>query len=202
MAETSPTDAALWGQAPVETDARELLRHYEHIEMELAALILTASHGTPGTGDSEFGRGCQDLLSRLSGDRIYLMVIGESGRGKSTLMNAILRMERPPAGNVPVTSVITSVADGSRECVRLRLHGTNLVREVPVSELESCLTEKDNPGNRLNIRDRGNAIIGRDAPPGVLFCGYHGIRNCDSREYANHGEIFARGGRLRFCHQF
>src|SRR5690348_862009 len=58
--------------------------------------------------------------TRVAEDRFNLVVLGEFKRGKSTLINALLRRNVLPTGVVPLTSVVTSIAAGDGD--RLRIH--------------------------------------------------------------------------------
>jgi len=128
-------------------NVRTPLREYEQWKFELAALLRTASAAAPEGLRNNF----QDLLGQLAGDRFHIAVMGQFNRGKTTLMNALMGMDRLPTGIVPVTSVITCVSYGSSERVILRYENSRLFREVPLSQLEQHVTEQHNPGNRQKI---------------------------------------------------
>jgi hypothetical protein len=63
------------------------------------------------------------LFTRLTEDRFNLVPVGRFSRGKSSLVSAILGMDRLPTGIVPLTSANTSVSYGSVE--RVVLHFTS-----------------------------------------------------------------------------
>jgi GTP-binding protein EngB required for normal cell division len=127
------------------------LRNYESIKFELAALIREASSAAWLAKQEVLQRNFQDLLKRLAEDRFYLTFAGQFSRGKTTLMNAMLGMDRLPTGALPVTSVITAVSYNTRERVVMRFQNSNLSREVPLSELSEWVTEQGNPGNQKKI---------------------------------------------------
>ncbi|MGB6484297.1 MAG: dynamin family protein [Candidatus Acidiferrales bacterium] len=127
------------------------LRDYEAIKFELAGLIREASSAAWITKQEALQRDFQDLLKRLAEDRFYLTFAGQFSRGKTTLMNAMLGMDRLPTGALPVTSVIIAVSYNTRERVVMRFQDSNLSREVPLSELIEWVTEQGNPGNRRKI---------------------------------------------------
>jgi GTP-binding protein EngB required for normal cell division len=139
------------GQEEAPSANTDLLRKYEHFKFDLANLIHSASACATDEGNEELRREYQNLLTCLAEDRFHLAVVGQSSRGKSTLMNAILGVDRLPTGIVPITSVITSVSYGSRERVHLFFQGSNLYHEVPLVELPNYITEQGNPGNRRRI---------------------------------------------------
>jgi hypothetical protein len=57
------------------------------------------------------------FVSRLAEDRFTVVVAGRFNRGKSSLMYAVLGMDRLPTGIVPRASVITNVRYGTSERV-------------------------------------------------------------------------------------
>jgi GTP-binding protein EngB required for normal cell division len=133
------------------------LKAYEQIKFELAELIragyLVASGSEKDANkryDSE--KPWRDLLARLADDRFTVVVAGRFNRGKSSLMNAILGMDRLPTGIVPLTSVITYVRYGTSERVLLDYYGSGLRGEAKLDDLPGLVTEKGNPGNVKRIR--------------------------------------------------
>ncbi len=122
------------------------LHRYELLKSELADLL----RSVPWRSE-QFERN-RDLFARLAEDRFNLAVVGRFSRGKSTLMNAMLGMDRLPTGIEPLTSVITSVAYGSRERVVLHFRDTTLFQDIGLDELDRYVTEHGNPGNRRRIR--------------------------------------------------
>lgn len=127
------------------------LRDYERLKLDLATLIHSAVTCASDEHDDALRRAYQDLATSLAEDRFHLAVVGQSSRGKSTLMNAVLGMDRLPTGIVPITSVITSVSYGSQERVRLFFQNSMLHHEVPLNELAKYITEQGNPGNHRKI---------------------------------------------------
>ncbi len=88
--------------------------------------------------------------SRLASGTFNLAVLGEFKRGKSTLVNALLGRALLPTGVVPLTSVVTAIAQGPRE--RLVIHyADGRTSEEPVETLPRFVTEADNPRNRLGV---------------------------------------------------
>ena len=139
---------------PVATTAdspEKRLQEYEALKYELAQLIREGSSAAWYAKNDALQRDFQSQLQRLAEDRFYLTLAGQFSRGKSTLMNAMLGMDRLPTGVVPVTSVITAVSYNSTERVRMHFEGSNLTHEVPLSELSEWITEQGNPGNRRKI---------------------------------------------------
>lgn len=132
------------------------LKTYEQIKFELAELIRAGQFSvTEGEKDSnkryDAERPWRDLLTRLAEDRFTVVVAGRFSRGKSSLMNAVLGMDRLPTGIVPLTSVITYVRYGTSERVLLNYEGSRLRGEATLKELPEYVTEKGNPGNVKRI---------------------------------------------------
>jgi GTPase Era involved in 16S rRNA processing len=127
------------------------LEEYEAIKFELAGLIREGNSAAWQAKQETLQRNFQSLLQRLAEDRFYLTLAGQFSRGKSTLMNAMLGMNRLPTGVVPVTSVITAVSYNTRERVVIHFENSNLTHEVPLSDLVEWITERGNPGNKRKI---------------------------------------------------
>jgi small GTP-binding protein len=127
------------------------LRQYEQSKFEIAAILRSASAciGEPAPAVRER---LQSLFARLAEDRFDLVVVGRFNRGKTSLMNAILATDRLPTGIVPLTSVITTVAYGSKERVALKFLNSMLDSEIAIEELPQYVTEQGNPGNVRRIK--------------------------------------------------
>ncbi len=123
------------------------LHRYELLKSELADLL----RAVPWRAD-QFERN-RDLFTRLAEDRFNLAVVGRFSRGKSTLMNAMLGLDRLPTGIEPLTSVITSVTYGSHDKAVLHYQDTTLFLDIRLDQLEDYITERGNPGNRRRIRE-------------------------------------------------
>jgi len=94
----------------------------------------------------------RDLLARIADDRFTVVFAGRFNRGKSSLMNALLGLDRLPTGIVPLTSVITYVRYGTNERVLLDYQGSRLRGEASLQQLAEFVTEKGNPGNVRRLR--------------------------------------------------
>jgi small GTP-binding protein len=140
------------------------LRDYERIKFELAETLRSLPFEA-----SQYERR-RDLFARLAEDRFNLVVVGRFSRGKSSLMNAILGMDRLPTGVVPLTSVITTVTYGSEERVTLHYFGSALIDDIKLEQLSKYITERGNPGNI-----RGIEIAEVQLPAAILRRGFHFI---------------------------
>lgn len=143
------------------------LRRYEGIKFALAEILRAVAVHEARSGKRETAS-VRDLFARLASDRFNLAVVGRFSRGKSTLMNAILGMDRLPTGVVPLTSVVTSVAYGSEEKAVLHFGHTGLFSDVPLRDLAQHVTEQGNPGNARRIREAEVQL-----PAEILRRGFH-----------------------------
>jgi small GTP-binding protein len=134
-----PTDAA-------EKISAADLRRYEQDKFAIADALRSVALLAP-RHKREWEERIGGLMARLADDRFNLVVIGRFSRGKTSLMNAILATDRLPTGIVPLTSVITTVAYGSKEQVVLKYQGRILEQEVPIAELPLYITQQGNPAN-------------------------------------------------------
>lgn len=132
------------------------LKTYEQIKFELAELIrsgqLVVTEGEKESNKRyDLEQPWRALLTRLAEDRFTVVVAGRFSRGKSSLMNAVLGMDRLPTGIVPLTSVITYVRYGTSERALLNYEGSRLRGEATLQELPEYVTERGNPGNVKRI---------------------------------------------------
>jgi len=123
------------------------LKTYEQVKFELAELIrygqlIASGKDKDSTERWQSEQPWHDLLTRLAEDRFTVVVAGRFNRGKSSLMNAVLRMDRLPTGLVPLTSVITNVRYGTSERVLLDYYGSGLRGEAKLEDLPQLVTEK------------------------------------------------------------
>ncbi len=139
------------GQASSTSGGGERLRDYDRLKLELGVALQTALRVISEQNQPEEHHKCRELVTRLAEDRFVLAVVGQFNRGKSSLMNAILGLDRLPVGIVPLTSVITKVAYGNPERVIIEFEGSFLRSEVRIDQLAEYVTEAGNPGNQKRI---------------------------------------------------
>ncbi len=102
----------------------------------------------------------EETADKLAGAGLYVAVIGEFKRGKTTLINALLEAQLLPTGVLPVTAVPALVRFGRWPTATLRvLNGADVV--IDIGDLEGYLTEQGNPQNHKGVRE---AIIEYPAP--------------------------------------
>lgn len=143
------------------------LRQYESAKFELAKTLRSIAAGFKD--DAARRDRAHELFVQLAEDRFNLVVVGRFSRGKSSLMNAIIGMDRLPTGVLPVTSVITAVAYGSREEVVVRFQGGGRMESrVPLSALPEYTSQRYNPGNVRRVREAEVRL-----PAEILRRGFH-----------------------------
>lgn len=127
------------------------LRKYEREKFELAE-VLRSVELLPARTSRTNDKQVRELFVRLAEDRFNLVVVGRFSRGKSSLMNAIMGIDRLPVGIVPLTSVITTVAYGSKEKAIIRYQDSNRMGvEISLAELPKYVTQQHNPGNVMKV---------------------------------------------------
>lgn len=127
------------------------LRNYEQQKFVLTDVLREAS-ALADRDNRDWGERLRDLFRRLAEDRFNLVAVGRFSRGKTSLMNAIMAMDRLPAGIVPITSVITSVAYGSTEKVVVEYKERRLDSEISLEQLPQYITQQGNPGNVRGVK--------------------------------------------------
>jgi ribosome biogenesis GTPase A len=109
-----------------------------------------------------------EAAAKLAGSVVYVAVIGEFKRGKSSLINALLGDEVLPTGVTPVTAAPTLVRFGKTPRATVRLSdGTEI--PIGVAELPDYITETGNPGNRRDVRE---VVVEHPSPllgPGIVL---------------------------------
>jgi hypothetical protein len=127
------------------------LREYEQNKFAIAEVLRSTAKYIPDHR-TDLRKRVQSLFARLAEDRFSLVVVGRFSRGKTSVMNAIMRTDRLPTGITPLTSVITSVTYGSKERVVLNYDERILTNEVPIEDLPKYITQQGNPRNVQRIK--------------------------------------------------
>jgi len=134
-------------------DAAEPLSFDETVKAALAFC------GTLPADFAPCGHLLSELQTRLSKGRLHFAVLGQFNRGKSTFINALLRIKALPTSVLPLTSVPTLIEYGAETACRIRfLDGREEVSATAASgEMETVLrkyvAEASNPKNILGVRD-------------------------------------------------
>ncbi|MGC1908627.1 MAG: dynamin family protein, partial [Candidatus Dormiibacterota bacterium] len=90
-----------------------------------------------------------EAAQKLATATVYLAVVGDFKRGKSSLINAILGVRLLPVGVLPLTSQPTLIRYGEEPCAVVKM-ASGTVR-MAVERIADYVTEAANPGNRLQV---------------------------------------------------
>lgn len=90
------------------------------------------------------------LRDRLADTRLRVAVAGEATRGKSPVINALLGQAVLPAGETPLTTVVTTVRYGQDPHARVSFLDGHEERH-PLGALADLVSEAGNPLNRRHI---------------------------------------------------
>ncbi len=105
----------------------------QRLTLVLEALNMPSLHGE-----------VRAIEQRLSSETLRILVVGERGRGKSTVINALLRENLLPAYPVPTTALRCEIKWGEQPSAILHYRPSRnglrkQPREVPMAEFESLL---------------------------------------------------------------
>lgn len=100
-----------------------------------------------------------ELLQKLSDDDIFVSVIGQFKRGKSTLTNRLLGEDIMPVGIIPITSAVTMVRYGEKSCDVYFENG--IIESIDAAYLPNYISEEKNSNNRLGVR---KVVLHTEAP--------------------------------------
>jgi len=101
-------------------------------------------------GASDVAAEADAVARRVAEGRFYVACVGQFKRGKSTLLNALVRRALLPVGVVPVTSVPTVLRFGEKPRARIRFReGT--WRDIDVALLPAYVAEENNSENRMGV---------------------------------------------------
>jgi ribosome biogenesis GTPase A len=90
------------------------------------------------------------LSEKLKKNRFNLAVLGQTKRGKSSFINALLGARILPTGVLPLTSVITRVTYGEIPSAEI-LYRTGQSQQIAVDFLYEYITEAGNPSNQKQV---------------------------------------------------
>ncbi|MGA8655981.1 MAG: dynamin family protein [Chthoniobacterales bacterium] len=151
------------------------LRSYNRVKSAIAARLRDVLEVLKKGGSESSSIRCEALMKKLAEDRFTLGVVGQFGRGKSSLMNAIIGRELLPVGSKPLTSAITILKFGPKERLIVRYKGRRLPEILPVSALANYITEPGNPGNHRKVATATVEVPLPFLRPGLEFVDTPGI---------------------------
>jgi len=102
-------------------------------------------------GQKGIMRELEDCREKQSTSSVYVALVGQFKRGKSTLINAIVGRPVLPVDVLPLTSAITIVEGSSIDRARVEFEDGER-KEIGLGELIGFVTEEHNSGNRHGVR--------------------------------------------------
>jgi GTPase Era involved in 16S rRNA processing len=90
-------------------------------------------------------------ISKIRNEYLYLVVIGQFKRGKSTLINALIGCDLLPTALLPLTSIITMLKFGVKQEIKI-IFENDIVKYIPQHELFNYITESGNPKNEKKVK--------------------------------------------------
>lgn len=118
--------------------------------LRLRDLLAELEKLTDAFGADDLALRAREAREPLDKGEIWVVVVGQFKRGKSTLLNALLQAPVLPAGMAPVTSVVTQIRWGPEPGVRIDFHD-DASRIVPLAQLTDFVSEEGNRGNRRGV---------------------------------------------------
>jgi ribosome biogenesis GTPase A len=91
------------------------------------------------------------LQQKLAAGQLHLAVLGQMKRGKSSLINALLKADVLPTGVLPVTAIITEIRYGETPDATIVYATGGLREKVTLSSLADYISETRNPGNKKQV---------------------------------------------------
>ncbi len=88
---------------------------------------------------------------KLKNEYLYLVVIGQFKRGKSTLINALIGNDLLPTAALPLTSIITMIKFGEQQIVKIVFEDESVLI-ILQHELHNYITEFGNPKNEKKVK--------------------------------------------------
>jgi GTPase SAR1 family protein len=89
------------------------------------------------------------IVEQAHSNAASVVVLGQFKRGKSSLINALLRDDVLPTGRLPLTGVMTRIAFGERRATVHYLDGR--AEPVNLRDLATFVTEEHNPRNQRGV---------------------------------------------------
>ena len=101
--------------------------------------------------DSYSQKTIKGIKEKIAGNKFSILVVGQSKRGKSTFINALLGTELLPVAIIPLTSIITLIKYGEMRNIMV-FFNDGPQKEIQQNEIAHYVTEKSNPKNEKNVR--------------------------------------------------
>jgi GTP-binding protein EngB required for normal cell division len=115
---------------------------------------------------------------RASANRsdLNIAVLGRFKAGKSSFLNEMIGRDVLPVGVVPVTSVVTEIAHGSTDVLKIRFTDEREI-DTAIRELRAYVSEAENPHNRKHVLNAEVCIPEMSRWPGMRFVDTPGLES-------------------------
>lgn len=102
-------------------------------------------------GDETTATLAHEIAEQLPSGELNVLVVGQFKRGKSSLINALLRADVMPTGALPVTGVATAIRFGRQGGAAVFFRQRSAPQDIRVDDLPLYVTEQHNPANCLGV---------------------------------------------------
>jgi len=153
----APGPREAWPPAHIEISeslaimARDAVRTGAGETIQLSEALAGLEKVSDSFGASDLTLRAQEAQEPLDRGEIWVVVVGQFKRGKSTVLNALLESPVLPTGMAPVTSVVTQIRWGPTPGVRITLQDETPV-DATLDRLQDFVSEEGNPGNHRGVR--------------------------------------------------
>jgi GTP-binding protein EngB required for normal cell division len=127
-----------------------MLESYRKIQAQLLKALEDMRQLRTKNLDGAVTQRIDELSEKIRQSAFYLVVLGEFKRGKSTLVNAILKDNLLPTAVVPLTSIVTMIRYGPEEEILVHFKDGKTQR-IDRRALADYVTERGNPDNSKGV---------------------------------------------------
>ena len=134
----------------------------QELQAEIQAYLNDVAAWLLKAGRSDLTKNLKDAVEARRSTTPTVVVIGETSRGKSSLVNALLnRTELSPIGLDTTTGCNVVLHHADHLQARVRLIETGEIVDIPIDEIEDWATVDGNPDNQRGVFA---VILGVDCP--------------------------------------
>lgn len=127
-----------------------MLERYRQMQARLLKVLGDIRNLRKNDSDDAFVGPVEELAGKIQQSAFYLVVLGEFKRGKSTLVNALLKDNILPTAVVPLTSIVTMIRYGPEEEILVRFKNGK-TQSIDRRHLADYVTERGNPDNSKGV---------------------------------------------------
>lgn len=113
---------------------------FREVDVQLTTDLATLQNHCAALGLDATARSIADVLARSAKETFTVAVVGEFRRGKSTLINALLREKVLPSDVLPTTATLNRVTYGLTPGVEVTFKDGH-VEQVPIDQLNDYVTK-------------------------------------------------------------